>query len=96
VSPRSYDESTATTGPLGFIGCELAWSATSRAGGQPHDYTDHRENDEDSRRDLHRAPRPLALDFAGAGVDQDAVDLLAKAISADPDRQQDVLERLGC
>ncbi len=45
---------------------------------------------EDSEGDLNPAPGPFALDFAGAGVDEEAVDFLAVAVGADPDGQEDV------
>ena len=53
---------------------------------------DDRQNHQDKQHDLPDAPRPLALHFARARVHQEAIGLVAVAVRAEPDRQQDVLE----
>ncbi len=58
-----------------------------------HNGSNGRKNGRYKKCNLPRAVRPRADDFAGAGVDQDAVGLIAVAVDGQPDGQQDVFER---
>ena len=50
------------------------------------------ESGEDCECDLDCAVRALALDFAGAGVDQEAEDFVAVAVGADPDGEENMFK----
>src|SRR5436305_1381132 len=62
---------------------------------QENDGDEHGEQREDEEENLPEAVGPLALHLAGAAVDDHLVDLLAVAVRADVDGEQEVLEGDG-
>ena len=60
--------------------------------GEVDNGADEGEAGEHGKGDLDPAPRPLALNLAGAGIDEELEILILKPVRTDPNRKQDIFE----
>jgi len=63
------------------------WTLLIRRGDADADGGEEDEATDDGEGNLPDAPRALALDFAGAGVDEETEDFSFVTVGADPDGQ---------
>jgi hypothetical protein len=77
---------SSSTSKLTIRGRRVESGLTFRVGDAETDSGDEDQATDDGEGDLNDAPRTLALDLAGAGVDEKPKHLFAVAVRADSDR----------